>query len=328
MCSKAPKEGSYDFFKNIEKYIDIAKSAESNAELTKPESKAAWSKAEIKCNSFMESSKNYLKDKLTAKHICKQFIKLYYSLTDLNKCILHADTDYIICNNFLNYWINFKLRESVLNDDDSFCNSYNGIESQFTFIDEHDINLYKIYHIDKDELDKMNKLYNLYEKYSEINSIIVAKSEQDKQKLLTLSTQCCRDYNEASYICNPENNINNNNSKFCQELNKFKSKYNELDGKVREQASELSDYFIGLSECPNTKIITTAVTGSIIGLIPLVGVLYKFTPMGQMFRSKIGILNNDISNNDDEMTNISFMEQENEPLRFQQGKYNIKYQSL
>ncbi|KMZ76709.1 hypothetical protein PVIIG_05708, partial [Plasmodium vivax India VII] len=116
---------------------------------------------------------------------------------------------------------------------------------------------------------------------------------------------------------------NNNNSKFCQELNKFESKYNELDGKVREQASELSDYFIRLSECPNTKIITTAVTGSIIGLIPLFGVLYKFTPMGQVIRSKIGIINND-----EEMTKMTLMEQENEPLRFKQGTYNIKYQSL
>ncbi|KMZ76882.1 hypothetical protein PVIIG_05692 [Plasmodium vivax India VII] len=57
-------------------------------------------------------------------------------------------------------------------------------------------------------------------------------------------------------------------------------------------------------------------------------ILYFFTPIGQMFRSKIGIINNNISNNDEEMTNISLIEQENEPINFQQGTYNIKYQSL
>ncbi|KMZ76590.1 hypothetical protein PVIIG_05973, partial [Plasmodium vivax India VII] len=108
----------------------------------------------------------------------------------------------------------------------------------------------------------------------------------------------------------------------------FKSKYDKLDENVVEKGSDVYDYFIKLSECPNNKIVTTAVTGTVVGLIPLLGVLYKFTPMGQMFRSKMGILNNNISNNDEDMTNMSLMEQENEPLRFQQGSYNIKYQSL
>ncbi|VUZ99728.1 PIR protein [Plasmodium vivax] len=95
-----------------------------------------------------------------------------------------------------------------------------------------------------------------------------------------------------------------------------------------EPRYDFSDYFIILSKCPNTKIISTAVTGTVVGLIPLMGVLYKFTPMGQMFRSKIGILNKDISNNDEEMIKMSLMEKENEPIRFQKGTYNIKYQSL
>ncbi|KMZ96416.1 hypothetical protein PVNG_05951, partial [Plasmodium vivax North Korean] len=129
-----------------------------------------------------------------------------------------------------------------------------------------------------------------------------------------------------NYICNDGNNIKN--SKFCEKLNTFISKYKDLYTKVDNQGPEFSNNFIKLEECPNTKIITTAVTGTVVGLIPLLGVLYKFTPMGQVIRSKMGILNNDISNIDEDMTNISLMEQEKEPLKFQQGTYNIKYQSL
>ncbi|SCA81847.1 Plasmodium vivax Vir protein, putative [Plasmodium vivax] len=190
----------------------------------------------------------------------------------------------------------------------------------------YDVSNTLIYDIDKDDLYKLNILYSLYEKYSKLNAITYDNLDQDKQSLYSHSTACCNDYNKAKYICNDDNK--NNNSKFCDKLNDFKSKYDKLEEKVVQQGSEFSDYFIKLSVCPNNKIITTAVTGTVVGLIPLFGVLYKFTPMGQMFRSKMGILNNDISNNDEEMTNISLMEQETEPLRFKQGTYNIKYQSL
>ncbi|KNA02188.1 hypothetical protein PVNG_06063 [Plasmodium vivax North Korean] len=273
----------------------------------------------------MNSFWSYFTDKERAKVICKQIIKLYDSL---NGCKNTSNSGYNIkCSKFLNYWINFKLRESMKNEDDSFCNVYNGIESQFTGPVEYIINLYLIYHIDSDELDKMNILYSLYDKYTDIDNILKNTSPVDKRSLLNLSTACCTDYIKAKYICNGDDN-RNDNSKFCDELDSFRKKYENIYSRVNEKGPGISDYFIKLSECPNNKIITTAVTGSIIGLIPLLGVLYKFTPMGQVLRSKMGILNNDISNNDEETINMSLMEQENEPLRFKQGTYNIKYQSL
>ncbi|VVA00378.1 PIR protein, partial [Plasmodium vivax] len=221
----------------------------------------------------------------------------------------------------------FKLSENMKNDDDSVRDVYNAIESQITGSDGHDIFLCFIYDINKDDLYRMNILYNLYDKYIKLKNIIEDTSEPNKQSLLNLSTACCPHYIKAGYICNPGNN-NNNSSKFCKELNTFKSKYDDIYQKIVQKGADYSNNFIKLEECSNPKIITTAVTGSIIGLIPLLGVLYKFTPMGQVLRSKMGILNNDISKNDEEMTNISLMEQENESLNFQQGTYNIKYQSL
>ncbi|KMZ76829.1 hypothetical protein PVIIG_06298 [Plasmodium vivax India VII] len=261
------KNDNYAFFVDIEKYIEKAKSAESTA---------ASSNVDSKCKSFMKSSRLHIKDEETAQIICEQFIKLYDSLIDPNiksKC----DPTYKNCSEFLNYWVNFKLTESMKNEDYAVHYVYNGLESQITGVDGYGEIIDFICDIDKDELNKMNKLYNLYENYSKLSAIINKESESDKKELLSLSTQCCTYYNEASYICDPDNN--NSRTKFCEELETFKSKYEDLYQKVDEKPSEISDNFIKLLECPNTKIISTAVTGSIIGLIPLFGVLYKVTEL-------------------------------------------------
>ncbi|CAI7718372.1 Plasmodium vivax Vir protein, putative [Plasmodium vivax] len=326
MCTRGPKEGNYEFFDKIEDYIEKVKNAESNPQLSNAQSKFALSNAESKCNAFMESSKSHFMDKRTAKPICEQFVKLYYSLTDNNKCIKGVDPDYNKCSKFLNYWINFKLRKSIKNEDSTFCDVYGHLDGQLTNNDIYNIDLYFINDIDKDDLYKMNILYNLYENYNILNAIDYTNSEQDKRQLLTHSTACCPDYIKASYICNDDDE--DKNPKFCEELETFKSKYHVLYQSVIKKGSDYSDYFMTLSNCPNSKIITTAVTGSIIGLIPLFGVLYKFTPLGQMFRSKKGKLNNYISNNDEDMINMSLMEHENEQIKFQKRTFNIKYQSV
>ncbi|SCA60326.1 VIR protein [Plasmodium vivax] len=316
-CNRIPTEESYEFFENIVKYIEKAKSAEIDAPSPK---------AQRECKSFMDSYGSDFTSKETAKIICEQFIKLYDSLLTGLKCISERDTDYGKCSKFLNYWVNFKFEDNVQYIEDPVCNIYNFLESRITDSNDNMLILEFIYDINKDEFYKMRILYRLYEKYIELDNILKEKTKVDKESLYSLSIGCCPDYIKASYMCSDDNK--NKNHEFCKKLDTFKSKYANLDNKVVGDGYDFSDYFIKLSECPNTKIIATAVTGTVVGLIPLLGVLYKFTPMGQMFRSKKGILNNGIIYNDEEMTKMSLMEQENEPLKFQQGSYNIKYQSL
>ncbi|SCA59929.1 VIR protein [Plasmodium vivax] len=316
MCSQGPNEENYEFFEDIENYIENVKSTETTAALPN---------AEIKCRSFMEAYGSRFTAKETAKTICEQFINLHNSLKG-PECNLYSDPIYKKCCKFLKYWINFKLMKSMKNEDKCVHNIYNALESHITGIDGFNINLYFEEDINKDDLNKMNILYSLYEKYIDLSTILKELSNVDKQSLLSLSTSCCTHYIEARYIC--DTSKNNNDSQFCRRLNIFESKYKKLYTDVDKLEPETSINFIKLSDCPNNKIISTAVTGSIVGLIPLFGILYKFTPMGQLLKSKIGILNNDINSNDEEMSKISLMEQDNEQLRFQQGTYNIKYQSL
>ncbi|SCA60155.1 Plasmodium vivax Vir protein, putative [Plasmodium vivax] len=255
--------------------------------------------------------------------MCDRLIRIYkYLSNEIDD--YRNDGNYKKDLAFLNYWINWKMHEGKFNQNTSVKDFIDHIESHNIILANLDIINPPIYDIEKNDLYKMNILYSLYEKYSKLNDIIKNKFEQHKQSLSTLSTACCLDYIKASYLCNDDNM--NNNPIFCKKLDTFKLKHDALHTEVISKDSEYSDQFIKLSECHNNKIITTAVTGTVVGLIPLLGVLYKFTPMGQVLRSKMGILNNNISNTDEDTTNISLMEQENEPIKFQQGTYNIKYQ--
>ncbi|CAI7721742.1 PIR protein [Plasmodium vivax] len=306
----------YLFFDDIDNYV----SKVQNAEITDAEPKE-----NAGCNSFYETWGSKFKNRESAKSICGQFLKLTDSLSSVKKPSQeehHYKKDYA----FLNYWVNFHLSKSIISESNCVNYIYNALESSLYDDLKFRIPTGTIYDLDKDELNKMNILYNLYENYVKLNAIDYNNPEVDKQKLLTHSTACCTDYVKASYICSGDNK--NNNRKFCEIVTDFESKYEKLYNPVAQKGSDYSKNFIRLSECGNNKIISTAITGSIIGLIPLFGVLYKFTPMGQVIRSKMGILNNDISNTEEEMTKISLMDHENEQLRFQKATYNIKYQSL
>ncbi|SCA82111.1 VIR protein [Plasmodium vivax] len=309
-CDDKIESDSYDFFEDIENYINKVNSAQNNgATIDNPSD----------CDNFSTSSQSKFTNSTIAKNTCVELVKLYKSINSLKE-MLTGNPNYKNDCRFFNYWVNFKITKSRSNEYHCVSDLYNAIESQCHSDFPNPLDVSVIYDIKKDDLYKMNILYNLYENYIKLKNIIDTDSRLEKQSLLPHSTACCTDYIEAKYICNGGNN---NSSTFCKKLGTFESKYEQLYQKFNEKTSEFSDDLIKLSECPNTKIITTAVTGSIIGLIPLFGLLYKFTPMGQVLRSKMGILNND-----DEITNVSLMEQENEQLRLQKGKYNIKYQSL
>ncbi|CAI7724062.1 Plasmodium vivax Vir protein, putative [Plasmodium vivax] len=314
-CKEDTKEEIYDFFDNIDRYIKDGKSIEPT--LTEVESFED-------CSSFAETWGKSSGNDVMAKKLCNIFTSIYNKLKH-GKANYKKDINYRKDFSFLNYWINWKKREGQFNESTCIDDFYTNIENHVLFILGFEFENTLIYDIDKYELNKMNKLYNLYEKYTKLNAVIDSTIDLDKESFLSLSTACCTDYNDANYTCNGGNN---NDSKFCEKLKTFQSKYEGLQNKIDQNRPEYSDFFKSLSKCPNNKIISTAVTGSIVGLIPLLGVLYKFTPMGQMFRSKIGILNKDISNNDEEMIKMSLMEKENEPIRFHKGAYNIKYQSL
>ncbi|KMZ96479.1 hypothetical protein PVNG_05832 [Plasmodium vivax North Korean] len=261
-CPPKIENDSYNFLDNVDEYVQASEKINSvNLKPNDNNDCANFSNQHAK--SFTEIGKN----------ICEQFLKLYKSLPNIKNYIVDGTCSKKDCG-FLNYWLNFELKKH--NQNTCVNEFHNGIESQCDNTISNVLPVGVIFNIREDHLYKIDKLYNLYSKYNKLNTIIESAPEKDKQEILTLSTQCCADYNDVSYICKDGNA---NSSIFCNKLNNFKTKYEELKNKVDRDKSEFSDCFKSLSECPNTKIISTAVTGSIIGLIPLLGVLYKVSEL-------------------------------------------------
>ncbi|CAI7718641.1 PIR protein [Plasmodium vivax] len=317
MCSKGPNEENYEFFENIEEYIKKAKSAETTN---------ASSNAVTKCKSFMVAYGSRFKAEETARTICEHFINLYNSLNE-PKCNLNSDPKNKKCCKFLKYWVNSKLSKSMKNETQCVHSIYNGLESQITGPDGFIIDLEFKDDINKDDLNKMNILYRLHKIYTDINGILENDSEDVKKTLSSLSTACCTDYLVANYMCNGGNGDDSNNSQFCIQLKKFKTTYEKLYNTVDGKGPEYSKNFIKLTQC-NNNIMSTALIGTTVGLVPLLVGLYKFTPIRQFINSKKGKLTQEYRNNDDEMTNAMLMDQQSEYIGSQQGTYNIKYHSV
>ncbi|KMZ96360.1 hypothetical protein PVNG_06230 [Plasmodium vivax North Korean] len=256
------KKGMYGFFENINRYIKDGKSIE----LTRPVESAEG------CSSFSERWSNEPDNKKIAKNICDNLVRLYKYLSN-EKADYKSDINYEKDLAYIRYWVNWKIYKGNFKDNISVSFFYDLVESHALGKLNNYIYINIINNINENELNKMNILYNLFEKYSELKSIVDTNLEHGKHSLLPLSTACCTHYIKANYICNGDNK--NNNPKFCDKLVTFESQYEQLYNEVLQKGSDYYKNFIKLSECPNNKIITTAVTGTVVGLIPLLGVLYK-----------------------------------------------------
>ncbi|SCA83574.1 VIR protein [Plasmodium vivax] len=310
-CDPTISDESYKFFEDIDGYIEKSNAVE-NTDID-PEYFSA-------CTSFSKNWETKLKNKETAKRICGKYIKLYESLYYL-KNNLKTHSNYKIDCRFLNYWINSKLNNKVIDDNICVSTFYITLESHCSENFQHVLSSCEMYNINKDELDKITILYNLHNKRNEINTIINSQRDLERSKLNELSSECSTKYKKGLAMCH------NKDDKFCELLENFKKKYEELYPTVETKGHDYSKYFKRLSGYENSNIISTAVTGSIVGLIPLMGILYKYTPMGQLLKPNKGKVTDGQIYNGNDKRNISLMDQESEESTFHQGTYNIKYQS-
>ncbi|CAI7724311.1 PIR protein [Plasmodium vivax] len=298
----------YDFFDSILTYLE--KEEEVKVDTTPLNNRD-------NCNSF---SKMYTPKHIQAgEDICKLFIKLYTSLTDIkSKGHPNYEKDW----RFLNYWLNINISKRKLNGTTCATNFTEGFSNHCmnTFI-LIDFSSDKIYNIREQDLNKMNLLYGLYENYRKLNNILTTKPQNKPDLLLEPSTKCCSYYVEANYLCNGKDN------KFCRELKKFETKYKGLYDTVDGKGPEYTNSFKRLTQCDNNTM-STALIGTTVGLVPLLVGIYKFTPLGQLFNPNKRKFTQKYKSNDDKMRNIVLMDQECEHISSQQGTYNIKYHSV
>ncbi|VVA00161.1 PIR protein [Plasmodium vivax] len=282
---------TYDFFENAINYIDISDNLESSSiQLDKGDD----------CTSF---SSEYTSSNLKiGENVCKLFIKLYKSLNNVTN---RSHGDYKKEWHFLNYWLNINISKSKLNETTCATEFFDGLSHHCW----HTLGIdfpppSSIYNITEENLKKMSLLYGLYENYRILNNILITSPQDKPGLLLEPSTKCCSDYAEANYLCNGKGD------KFCEELQKFKSTYQDLYDTEIGKHPEYMNNFKKLSECKKNNVMSTALIGTTVGLVPLLMGLYKY------------------GNNDDKIRNTMLMDQEIEHISSQQGTYNIKYHSV
>ncbi|VUZ99935.1 PIR protein [Plasmodium vivax] len=308
-CSSRIGVPNYDFFDNIPTYlINVEKANKDASELNTDDN----------CVSF--SKQHTINNTDIGKQICEQFIKLCKQLPNIKNYNI-TDPNYRKDWDFLSYWLNFKLEKSKLNGTICPKKFYDGMENHcintlLRFVTSTNL----IYNINDEDISRMNVLYILHGNYSQLDKIINDSTPPKPESLLELSSTCSDNYIKAKYMCY------GNYNKFCEKLKDFKTKYDNLFKTAESKGEKYTNNFKKLTDYDNINIISTTVIGSAVGLIPLLGILYKFTPIGQIFNSQKRKLHKDHSNNIDEIIKTSLLNYENEQLNLNQDKYNIDYQ--
>ncbi|SBS92754.1 PIR Superfamily Protein, partial [Plasmodium ovale curtisi] len=166
-------------------------------------------------------------ENVTAKDICKEFKFLYNSFsvyrgekTPENDPFSLYDCD------FLNYWLNCKLRESVNDGSINIKKFYEQIKEKNNnfFSKTIDLDEY-LYDIDPNVLENMKLLYNLYDNAIKIISIINTQNYTDGERneaqksCLEYTNKCDENYKKAMDMCL------NSNDDFYNALKYFKDSY-------------------------------------------------------------------------------------------------------
>ncbi|SBT83517.1 PIR protein, partial [Plasmodium ovale] len=308
----------YDFFKCIDKYMIYE-------DLT--EEKGISESSDVDCS--------FIYDIATDKHrelmeVCKKFVYLAESIYNKNICTTSNDNNDV---DYLNYWLNKQIYKIETSNTCSkfFYQNLRSKNNEKTYLRNFSSYMYGIV---ENEYNNMNTLYTLYKTYHEINNIINS-SNTSKQEIIEKARKCVNEYKKVENMCHE------NESKFCETLNTFIKKYEEIDdlckytleGWAKNKLPSLTDhkdtniqncitsaddaegkftqYTVAQQEAPeNTADIDmkniTIGTAATIGISFICFIFYRFTPLGPWLSSRISKNENILENLDEEMNHFSY----------------------
>ncbi|SBT84282.1 PIR protein [Plasmodium ovale] len=267
----------------------------------------------------------------SAKEICQEFKFLYKSFGEhQNKKISEAGTLTDYDCNFLNYWLNDKLRKTV-NDDTNYVKEfYKKIKEQDDSFFSNPKDLEEHLHvIDPYVLENMKLLYELYDSKQKIVEIMHdSNSTEDKKELCNGYTKTCYDNYKKSM-----DNCLNIYDDFYKALKVFETDYKHLIEQETDESGHckdseyflLPDYDSVLEKQRNImagKILSAPLILSFV--IPL---LYKYTPFGPFLRAKTKMIKNWWMNPEKNESELLLSSTDIEDNIFDNGEYNIGYYS-
>ncbi|SBT83807.1 PIR protein [Plasmodium ovale] len=332
-----PYEKQYEFLNYLEEYEKYENLAEQNG----------INNIYNVNYSFIESEYSDYIPQLTK--MCKTFVYLIEKLLDRSIRPTSND-DYDM--DYLNYWLN---KEINIIDSNNICkqNFFKNLRSK----NNENANFRKlsgkIYDIKENEFKDMNTLYTLYKKYNEINKII-NKGNSNKEVIIQYANECVHKYTEVKGKCSGDS------THFCTALTSFKEKYEKINlcnyniaGWGKKSLPSLEDQDALLQVCETTtnrlddrseqhsnripdnakedsdggaKSITIGVV-STLGLSFIFLILYKFTSIEQLLRSRMDNNLRVWQNIDEEMNEFTHTS-EHEYINTGNTSYNIAYNSV
>ncbi|SBT72702.1 PIR protein [Plasmodium ovale] len=298
--------------------------------------------------SFVESEYHEYTSQITK--MCIKFVYLIEKLLDRSIRPTSND-DYDM--DYLNYWLNKEINRI---DSNNICKkiffqnlrSKNNKNANFRKLSS------KIYDIKEDELKDMNTLYTLYKKYNEINKTI-NNGNSNKKVIIEYANECVNKYTEVKGKCS------GHSTHFCKALNDFKEKYEKInlcnyniaDWGKKSLPSLEGDQDALLEVCETTtnrlddrseqrfnqipekakedsdgglKSITIGVVATL-GISFIFLILYKFTSIEQLLRSRMNKNESVWQNIDEEMHEFTHTS-EHEHIKAGNTSYNIAYDSV
>ncbi|SBT83773.1 PIR protein [Plasmodium ovale] len=279
-------------------------------------------KEEKNCDNIIVDT--HLYENVSTDVICKEFKYLHKSFGKYHDKEIFPKgtfTDYD-CN-FLNYWLNDKLRKKVSDGSNHIKLFYEKIkEKEKTFYcDDKEMEDY-MHVIDPEILENMKILYELYHTKQKILDIMLKQDYSNNPEKL------CPEYLEKCYNKYIEgmNNCRNGYDDFCKALKSFEGAYKYLiENKTDESGHcKVSEYFIfpdydSVLE-KQRRILTIKILSS-----PLI--LSFYTPFGSFLRAKTKMIKNRWINPDKNESELLLLSTDDEDNISENGEYNIGYYS-
>ncbi|SBS95069.1 PIR Superfamily Protein [Plasmodium ovale curtisi] len=279
--------------KQTDKYMFCTNSHYYEALVQYVNSKSSEVEIEKNCDNILSGTTLY--EDISAKDICKKFKFLYKSFSKYHgkeNYTSNSFTDYD-CD-FLNYWLNDKLRKNVSDVSINVKSFYEDIkrDDEELFSKHRELDNY-LYDIDPEILENMKLLYELYDNAGNIINIMknnVYENEQ-KKSCSEYTMECDENYRKAMDRCI------NSNVDYYNALKFFKGSYEILkEPNLDESNTCNSDQFLffpkydPVLEANQRRIMTFKIISAPLMLPFVIPLLYKYTPLGPFLRTKVNLV--------------------------------------
>ncbi|SBS94652.1 PIR protein [Plasmodium ovale] len=281
------------------------------------------------CKSFTNDICSFENSK--AEEICKDFFRMYKFLNEVYR---NRETNSTLTNedfDFLNYWLNVKLKGKSSNASICVGEFEKTIESQGGDFKSSKTKLGKHLHvIDPDNLSKMELLCELYDTKQKIINIIFDKDiALDEKKLCQEHLKKCYD----NYIKGMKNCLNSYDD-FYKALKVFESGYKYLTDEVphKSEYCKINEHirlpeYDPVLEKEQRKIMAFKIMSAPLMLPFVIPLLYKYTPFGPFLRTKINLVKERWLNPDENGSELLSMSTDTEDNISENEEYNIGYYS-